>query len=379
MRFPEDVPVLTDGVITLRAHTPTDIDPAYEACQDPEMQRWTTIPVPYERQNAETYVTGIIPTGWREETTYAWAIEYEGRYAGTVDLRDTEGGTGEIGFAVSPWARGHGVMTRAVRLAVRHAFDVLGWRRVSWRAFVGNWASRRVAWKAGFRQLVKVRDGGLARGVRYDEWVASVTPDDELEPKTPWWDVPVLEGEKVRLRPLRPADAERVAEACNDERTLHWLAAMPSPYKLEDAQAFIENRIEVQASGECVSWAIADPVTDELLGNISVFDLQHRVDNTLGEVGYWAHPDARGRGVVTAAVALAIRHAFTPIDEGGLGRRRLILLAAAGNTASEHVAVANGFTRTGTDRATSPLRDGSYSDLIRFDLLVTDPVRTSSA
>ncbi|MDX6259982.1 MAG: hypothetical protein QOH84_1670, partial [Kribbellaceae bacterium] len=46
MRFPEDVPTLTDEVVTLRAHTTADIQPAYEVCQDPEMQRWTTIPVP---------------------------------------------------------------------------------------------------------------------------------------------------------------------------------------------------------------------------------------------------------------------------------------------------------------------------------------------
>lgn len=34
----------------------------------------------------------------------------------------------------------------------------------------------------------------------------------------------------------------------------------------------------------------------------------HDVHGTAGAVGYWTHPEARGRGVMSAAV----RHAFTP-------------------------------------------------------------------
>src|SRR5215510_10046035 len=127
MRFPEDVPVLTDGVVTLRAHTEDDIDAVHEMCQDPEMQRWTTIPVPYRRENAVTFLTEMVPNGWRDGGSWAWAIEYDGKFAGTVDLHDGRGRGGEIGFSVAPWARGAGVMTRAVKLVVRHAFYGFGW------------------------------------------------------------------------------------------------------------------------------------------------------------------------------------------------------------------------------------------------------------
>jgi RimJ/RimL family protein N-acetyltransferase len=371
MRFPEDVPVLADGVITLRAHTPGDVESAYQMCQDPEMQRWTTIPVPYEREHAVQYLTEFIPAGWQDGSSWGWAIEYDGRYAGAIDLRPGEGGVGEVGFATAPWARSHGVMSRALRLGVDHAFEQ-GWQRVIWRAYVGNWGSRRVAWRNGFRNLVMVPDGGVARGIRKDEWIASIARDDDREPPGHWWQVPVLEGDGLRLRWFRSTDAKRITEACNDERTQHWLAGMPSPYRIGDAEAFIESRLENLASGEGVSWVIADPDTDELLGNVSVFDLKNRIDKTSGEVGYWAHPEARGRGVMTAAVGLAIKQAFKPIEQGGLGRRRLTLFAAKGNTASAHVAVANGFTHTGTDRAASPRRDETYDDLLCHDLLATD-------
>jgi RimJ/RimL family protein N-acetyltransferase len=81
MRFPEDVPVLTDGGpgLVLRAHTAADVDAAYEMCSDPEFQRWTTVPVPYERQHAEGYLLDKIPGGWRDGGMWAWAIEYDGR------------------------------------------------------------------------------------------------------------------------------------------------------------------------------------------------------------------------------------------------------------------------------------------------------------
>ncbi|WP_329005918.1 GNAT family N-acetyltransferase [Kribbella sp. NBC_00709] len=372
MRFPEDVPVLTDGVVTLRAHTADDVDPAYRICQDPVMQQWTTIPVPYLQEHAVNFLTEVVPTGWRENTMWAWAIEYDGRYAGTIDLGDGEGGVGEVGFALAPEVRGHGVMTRALKLAVRYAFDGLGWERVIWRAFVGNYASRRVAWKAGFRGLVTIPGGGRQRGVRKDEWVASVARDEELEPQGNWWTVPELDGGGIRLRALRDSDAQRVMEACNDERTQQWLSGMPSPYTLDDAKGFIAGRQDTAASGEAVAWAIADAATDELLGNVSIFALKGRHDPTKGEIGYWMHPEARGRKVMSTAVELVVAHAFRPIEDGGLGRRRLVIRCADVNPASAHVAEVNGFTRVANERRADPRRDGSYDNEFTYDLLADD-------
>ncbi|MFF1818370.1 GNAT family N-acetyltransferase [Kribbella sp. NPDC058245] len=369
MRFPEDVPELTDDVVTLRAHTPADVDAVYEMCQDPAMQRWTTIPVPYTREDAVSFITEMVPEGWRTLNYGAWAIEVEGRFAGSVSLHDGEGGVGEIGFSVAPWARGRGVMTRAAKLATRYAFDELDWHRMIWRAFVGNWGSRRVAWKAGFRGLVVVPGGGRARGVRYDEWVATVGRDEELEPQGNWWTAAELDGDGIRLRPFRADDAQRVMEACSDERTQYWLPGLPSPYELHHAEDFIESRKDLMAAGKAVAWVIADPVTDELLGNVTIFAMA----NGYGEIGYWMHPVGRGKNAMTNAVRLLAEHAFTPVDKGGLGCRRLVLQAAVGNTASAHVAEANGFTKVGIGRAAAPGREGRWDDDYIFELLATDP------
>lgn len=152
-------------------------------------------------------------------------------------------------------------------------------------------------------------------------------------------DVPVLtDGEDLRLRAHRPDDIDDFLAMCCDP----------------DYQAWTDKRLPYSHS--------------DALANVGVVKLA----GTLGEIGYWAHPEARGRGVVTAAVGLVVRHAFTPIEYGGLGRHRLELTAAKGNKASQHVALANGFTQSGIRRQASLRRDGTREDLLLFDLLESD-------
>jgi len=40
------IPTLTDGTVTLRAHREDDAEGAFEQCQDPVSQQWTTVPLP---------------------------------------------------------------------------------------------------------------------------------------------------------------------------------------------------------------------------------------------------------------------------------------------------------------------------------------------
>ena len=98
-------------------------------------------------------------------------------------------------------------MARAARLAITYAFDQDGIEVMHWRAYVGNWASRRTAWRCGFRVEGTVRQLLSANGRRYDAWVGSLAKGEPMEPAHRWLDVPVLEGERVRLRPWREDDA----------------------------------------------------------------------------------------------------------------------------------------------------------------------------
>jgi RimJ/RimL family protein N-acetyltransferase len=69
---------------------------------------------------------------------------------------------------------------------------------------------------------------------------------------------------------------------------------------------------------------------------------------------------------MTEAVRAVAQHAFDPV---GLDRTRLALYAAAGNPASNAVAVAAGFRLFGTQSAAERLGDGSVDDLHGYELL----------
>src|SRR5690606_13078436 len=95
---------------------------------------------------------------------------------------------GEIGYWTAPDARGRGITTAAARLAADWALspDGLGLTRLQWQAYVGNWPSRRVAWRLGFRSEGTLRRYGMQRGVRRDSWMASLLADGPRGPSEPW-------------------------------------------------------------------------------------------------------------------------------------------------------------------------------------------------
>lgn len=369
MDTPPWAPTLSGGGVTVRAHRAEDIDAVLVQGRDPLMQRWTKVPVPYEYRDAAEWV-GSRRTEWEAGRCLTFAVEYGGEFAGAVDLRPDGAGAAEIGYALGPWARGRGVMGRALRLVLPWGFRELELEVVHWRAAAGNWPSRRTAWAVGFRVEGLVRGLLNDRGTRQDAWIGSLRRGDPLTPAHPWHTPPVLQGGHVQLRPHRPEDVDRMVQAATDPVTQRWLPALPQPYTLMDAAAHLEEIREHQAGGHALYWAIADPLSSRLAGEIGLFGLAS--PSRSGELGYWMHPDARGRGMTGRAVRLAARHALLPCEVGGLGMVRLVIRAAVENAASQRVATAAGFRPAGRDRCAERLRDGTLADLLRFELIDTD-------
>src|SRR4051794_20130786 len=153
------VPMLTEGGVTLRRHREEDVDAVVEQSRDALSRRWTKVPDPYGREDARRFVRDVMPGGWASDQEWGFAVEASDggvtRYAGTVSLRSEGEGRAEIAYASHPWARGRGTMERALQLLLAWGFSPTrdGGREldtVIWWAEVGNWASRRLAWKVGF-------------------------------------------------------------------------------------------------------------------------------------------------------------------------------------------------------------------------------------
>ena len=175
-----------DGTLVLSAPTPDDIDRVTEICVDPEIQRWTTVPSPYTRDDAVTFLTEVVPDGW-DKGSPTWAIRTtsDDRLVGMVGLADVAHGRGEIGYWMAPDARGSGYLTRAIGLVLDAAFGPMGLELVHWRADVGNWPSWRAVWRHGFRKEGTVRGLNVQRGTIKDGWIGSLHKDDPRTPAAP--------------------------------------------------------------------------------------------------------------------------------------------------------------------------------------------------
>jgi len=353
-----DVPTLTDGAVTLRRHHDGDVDRLVEQCIDPDTVRWTTVPTTYTRDDAKRFVREITPFGWETGAEWAFAVEAEGQYAGTVVIRPNEDRVGEIAFAAHPDARGTGVMRRACLLLIEHAFGQ-GLGSLIWWAHVGNWSSRKLVASIGFSFEGTVRQALGQRGELRDAWVGTLLPEDPRDFRTPWLTVPTLTGERLVLRAMTDADVPRIVEACRDERTQQWLGRLPTPYTEESARFYLQSQLESRATNRGISWAITSGA-DELLGAISLFDHTPGVEV---EIGFWTHPGARGKGLMTDAVPLVTTYAFD-----ALRVRRVKIGAAVDNTASRRVIEANGFTAYGVERLGTEVL-GGWADLALYDVL----------
>ena len=179
---------LADDVVELLAPTTDDTDTITALCQDADIQRWTTVPSPYTRADAESFVTTWVAGGWAAGRECTWGIRTEGRLVGMIGLTLQPAASAEVGFWLGPDARGRGLLHRSLRLVLDHAFDPagLGLHRVEWRAAAGNWASWRAAWRVGFAFEGAVRGGAVLRGRRLDHWVGTLLREDTRRPNAPW-------------------------------------------------------------------------------------------------------------------------------------------------------------------------------------------------
>lgn len=379
-------PELTDGTVRLRALREDDIGTGevgersiLAQCHDPESIRWTTVPLDYTAEQAREFVE-LAATGWAASTGFVLAIADadDDTFLGSLDLRPRAPGAYGIGFGLGPAGRGRGVMARALALALGWAFDTggLAARVVRWEANVGNWVSRRTAWRAGFRGFVTVRGLLDHRGEAVDAWVATVRADEVGRPDGRWIDVPTLpvtarDGAQWVLRAWRDdeADLAAITRACGDPVSQRWLSHLPRGFTVADARDSVARRAEGAAAGDSFSVALAPAAGGPGVLSVNVFDIGAPYGTP--KFGWWADPAVRGRGLVAAAVRATADWMFHAAPDG-VRTHRVECAAEAGNEASVRVALAAGFTEFGRGHAEDPDPAGGWSDCRYFELLRAD-------
>jgi len=178
---PQPTALETDRLV-LSAPQPSDIDEITAACQDPEIQRWTVVPSPYTRSDAEFFVHKLAAEGWASGGNLTWVVRTraDGALVGTQGLQvgSNGPGTAEIGYWVAAGQRGRGYAFEAARAVVDFAFAELAIRRLEWVAYVGNRPSLALAEKLGFQLEGTLRSYAPQRGAHLDAWIGSMLATD---------------------------------------------------------------------------------------------------------------------------------------------------------------------------------------------------------
>ena len=146
---------------------------------DADTIRFTRIPEPVPPGFAQTWLERY-EEGRRDGCREAFAVvEDEGDFLGiaVVPEIDRETRTAELGYVVSPAARGRGVATEALRLLTGWAFE-LGMFRLELLISAENVGSQKVAKRCGYTREGVLRSLYVKQGVREDTEIWSLLATD---------------------------------------------------------------------------------------------------------------------------------------------------------------------------------------------------------
>lgn len=136
----------------LSAPRASDIDAVYVACQDADIQRYTTVPAPYTMDDATGFVNDYVPQAWRDDIEYVFGIRLN-EEAPLVGVISWQRARGFVGYWLAAPERGRGIMSEALGGVVEWVLRDGGVDSVRWSARVGNIGSAVVAQRAGFRWI----------------------------------------------------------------------------------------------------------------------------------------------------------------------------------------------------------------------------------
>ncbi len=165
-------PELTDGRLRVRPWRSEDASWLAAACQDPEIQRWTTVPSPYTESDATRFVTDLAPNAWNQGRGWHAAVTdaATGDGLGAVGVVLVAGldGVAEVGYYTAVHRRRRGVTSGAVGLVVDWVWSATGVDRLELHVDPRNRASAAVALRCGFSLDGVLPGRGVHRGERHD-------------------------------------------------------------------------------------------------------------------------------------------------------------------------------------------------------------------
>ena len=120
------------------------------------------IPYPYKLKDARFWIKHNLKLNRKKKKLEInFAIDINGMVVGGVGFRKIEGHKAEIGYWLGEKYWGQGIMTTAVKLVTKYAFQELRLKRVHAHVFPFNKGSVRVLEKAGYQYEGRLRKNSL--------------------------------------------------------------------------------------------------------------------------------------------------------------------------------------------------------------------------
>ena len=185
--WPNEIPTLQYGLVTLRPSTERDIDSIFKACQDPLIPAFTTVPANYTIDHAIDFVRSD-PFSFSERRELRFVIDYGNgddlRFAGVISLHtiNIKNHTAEIGYWMEKSMRGKGIGTIAAKMITDYGFRSLGFRRIDGLADVENAASQKLLTSAGFQKEGILRNKVTRDDGRQIDMALFATTDSTWKP-----------------------------------------------------------------------------------------------------------------------------------------------------------------------------------------------------
>ncbi len=118
---------------------------------------------------------------------------------------------------------------------------------------------------------------------------------------------PFLNTERLYLRQIQPADAERVHYFRSDKEINKYIKR-PQPQTYEMAVEHIEKITADIRTNKSISWGIMLQDSPVLIGSICLWNFSE--DRKIAEVGYDLDPNFQGKGIMSEALKAVIDFGF---------------------------------------------------------------------
>jgi RimJ/RimL family protein N-acetyltransferase len=162
---------LIDGDTELRPWRDSDLGALVDACQDPEIARWTRVPQDYGEADGRAYLLQRYDMAFAGlAAPFAIVRAPDAELLGSISLMRIawEHQRAEVGYWLALEARGQGHATRAVRLICAWGLSALALERIDLLAATGNGPSQAVAKRSGFIREAVLRSYMRATFERQD-------------------------------------------------------------------------------------------------------------------------------------------------------------------------------------------------------------------